>query len=71
MRLYGTQQELAKQQSKLEELRDNHTVAAEKRRNEEESLAKLRENHEQYQSQVRRERKKSKFLIFHFLSSSV
>ena len=59
VRLYGMQQELAKQQANLEQLRDKHTVSAEKRRNQEDALSKLREKYKQYQAQVNQERKKS------------
>lgn len=61
--MYGTQQELARQQANLEQLRDKHTISAEKRRNQEADLAKLRERYKEYQSQVTAERKKSNVLF--------
>ncbi|XP_078491914.1 coiled-coil domain-containing protein 40 [Ciona intestinalis] len=57
--LYGVQQELARQQSNLEQLHDKHAMSAERRRNKEHDLQKVRENYKEVQSQSERERKKN------------
>uniref|UniRef100_H2XUM1 Coiled-coil domain-containing protein 40 n=1 Tax=Ciona intestinalis TaxID=7719 RepID=H2XUM1_CIOIN len=57
--LYGVQQELARQQSNLEQLHDKHAMSAERRRNKEHDLQKVREKYKEVQSQSERERKKN------------
>uniref|UniRef100_H2YI71 Coiled-coil domain-containing protein 40 n=1 Tax=Ciona savignyi TaxID=51511 RepID=H2YI71_CIOSA len=57
--LYGVQQELARQQSNLEQLHDKHSTSAERRRNNEANLQKIRENYKSIQNQNGKERKKN------------